>query len=304
VPPRRFAPPRRRLLLASALAPLADRGKGAPRDTAVGGREAAARDDPPGAERSTLRASDGAQLSVLDSGSDGVPIVLVPGWCMPATIWRAQFDALAPRRRIVALDPRGQGESDITAGGYTADRRAADIAELVARWPRVVLVGWSLAVLETLQMLDRHGAGRVAGLMLVDNSIGEPPPPPASDFLTRLRTDRRATLERFIRAMFVRPPGEDRIASLLDGALRLPLDASVQLLSYPYPREHWRAIARAVPVPLAYVVTPHLAPQAASLAAHRPGSRIEVFEQAGHALFVDQAERFNQLLETFAAAVS
>ena len=30
-----------------------------------------------------------------------------------------------------------------------------------------------------------------------------------------------------------------------------------------------------------------------------PGSRIEVLEHVGHALFVDDADRFNSLLEAF-----
>lgn len=260
------------------------------------------------AGRRTLVASDGARLSVLDSGAaapgsalaDRPTIVLVPGWCMPATIWQAQIDALGARFRVVALDPRGQGDSEITVRGYTAERRAADIAELLAGLPRVVLVGWSLAVLEALQMIDSYGAQRLDALMLVDNSIGEPPAPQPSDFVARLRADRRATLERFVRGLFARPRSDQQIGALLDGALRMPLDASIQLLSYPFPREHWRSIARALRVPLAYVVTPRLAPQAASLAAHRPGSRIEVFEQSGHALFVDQPERFNALLAQFA----
>jgi pimeloyl-ACP methyl ester carboxylesterase len=32
-----------------------------------------------------------------------------------------------------------------------------------------------------------------------------------------------------------------------------------------------------------------------------PAARIEMFENAGHALFVDEADRFNKLLAEFAA---
>jgi microsomal epoxide hydrolase len=35
-----------------------------------------------------------------------------------------------------------------------------------------------------------------------------------------------------------------------------------------------------------------------------PGARFSTFDDAGHALFVDQAERFNQLLTEFLAGVS
>ena len=79
----------------------------------------------------------------------------------------------------------------------------------------------------------------------------------------------------------------------------MPRQASIDLLSYPQPREHWRNIAWAFRKPLLYVVTPQFAEQAKNLQLHRPGTRIEVFQQAGHALFVDEPQRFNALLEQF-----
>ena len=38
---------------------------------------------------------------------------------------------------------------------------------------------------------------------------------------------------------------------------------------------------------------------AENLLRHRPGTRIEIFEAAGHALFVDDADRFNRVLLAF-----
>jgi non-heme chloroperoxidase len=249
--------------------------------------------------RRSLRTSDGVTLSCLDSGGGGngaPPLVLVPGWCMPAAIWRPQIDALGTRYRVLALDPRGQGESEVAPTGYTADRRAADIDEFIAPLGRVVLVAWSLAVLEALQLAYRFGTGAIAALVLVDNSVGEPPVPPSSDFIARLRADRRATVDRFVPAMFAHPRPPEEITALTEAALRVPLDASIALLSYPFPREHWRDIARALPVPLAYVTGAGLAAQGRSLAAHRPTTEVDVFEHAGHALFVDEPARFNALL--------
>jgi len=51
---------------------------------------------------------------------------------------------------------------------------------------------------------------------------------------------------------------------------------------------------------LLYVVTPQLAEQAGNLQRNRPGTETAVFERAGHALFVDEPERFNALIEDFA----
>jgi microsomal epoxide hydrolase len=245
--------------------------------------------------------SDGVRLNLIEqapaAAAPGAPtIVLLPGWCMPATIWRAQLGGLGARWTTVAMDPRGQGESAIPAGGYTADRRADDLHEVLQGYERVVLVAWSLGVLEALQYVQRHGSDRLLGLALVDNSIGEPPAPKGSDFLARLRRERRATVDRFVRSLFAHPPPAPELDALRESALRMPLESSIALLSYPLPREHWRDIVHAFDRPLAYLVTPRYREQARHLLEARPASRVEIFENAGHALFVDEAERFNAYL--------
>ena len=72
--------------------------------------------------------------------------------------------------------------------------------------------------------------------------------------------------------------------------------------SYPVPRTYWREAVYSTQKPLLYVVRPGwLAEQAANLARNRPGTQVAVFNGAGHALFVDDAARFNSLLAGFIA---
>ena len=257
---------------------------------------------------SDFLASDGVRLHVLEAGppdaSSGAPVLaFVPGWSMPASIWNVQLRALGRRYRVAALDPRGQGRSEVPAHGYTLERRTRDIAEFVARYPRVVLIGWSLGALECLEYVHEHGDDKVAALVLVDSSVGEQPRPPEGNFTETLRTDRDEAVAAFVRAIFRSPRAPEEVRSLVEGALRLPLQASIDLLSYPRPREHWRNIAWAFRKPLLYVVTPQFAAQAKNLARNRPGTRIELFEHAGHALFVDEPERFDALLEDFVSSL-
>lgn len=248
--------------------------------------------------------SDGARLHVLEACPPGAArspvIAFVPGWSMPAEIWRAQLSALGARHCVAALDPRGQGESEVPAGGYNIERRAQDLGEFIARYPRVVLVGWSLGALEALECVNRHGHTSVDALVLVDSSVGEEPQPPsAGGFIESLKTDRRAAMEEFVRDTFRSPREDEEIAALTQAALRMPLEASLSLFPRERPRQHWRDIARSFPKPLLYVVTKEFAEQAHNLAKNRPGTRIEVFEEAGHALFADEPARFNELIERF-----
>lgn len=248
--------------------------------------------------------TDGVRLHVLEAcpprAARAPVIAFVPGWSMPAAIWHAQLRGLGAKYCVAALDPRGQGESDVPVDGYTIERRAADVREFVARYPRVVLVGWSLGALEALEYVDRYDHAALDALVLVDSSVGEDPaPPPGGAFSESLRRDRRAAIEEFVRESFRSPRAEHEIAALTDAALRMPLEASLSLFPRALPRQHWRRIVRAFPKPLLYVVSAQFVEQAQSLRQHRPATHLAVFEDAGHALFADEAARFNAVLAKF-----
>lgn len=248
--------------------------------------------------------SDGARLHALEAGAEtksSPVIVLVPGWSMPASIWQAQLGELGRHHHVVAFDPRGQGRSDIPADGYHIDRRADDLHELVSQYPKVILVGWSLGALEALHYLHRHGDAKTTALVLVDSSVGEGPDSGPSSLPEALRHNRRETVSDFIKAIFKKPRAEAEQDALLEAALRMPLEQSIALFPSDIPREHWRTLARGFAKPLLYVVTPQFAVQARELKAARPATQIEIFESAGHALFVDEPVRFNRLLEEFSA---
>lgn len=256
-------------------------------------------------------ASDGAGLCYAERLLDDAPrpvLVFIPGWTMPAAIWEKQLAHFAGRRSVVAFDPRGQGNSSAPDFGYTLERRAQDIRELLDRFPgrRFVLVGWSLAVLETLAYVDRHGQDRLAGLVLVDNSIGEGPdgPPPSGEnpFFAELRADREDALRKFAAAIFKTDPAgmEEQV---LASTLKTRLEDSIRLLSYGKPRAYWRENIYRVTRPLLYLVTPRWQDQAEELARKHPNAATQVFQDAGHALFWDQADAFNAALDAFVAGL-
>lgn len=249
-----------------------------------------------------LTTSDGVRLHVSDNGSTAAPtLVFVPGWTMPGWIFQPQVEAFQRSGyRVVVLDPRGQGSSEVPIAGYDHLRRGADIGELLDRLGNrlVVLVGWSLGVLDCLAYVQQRGGGRLAGLVLIDNSVGEEPAPrPGPRVRTRgPRLEREEQMRRFVRGMFRRSPGEAYLDALTNASLRTPPDAAAALLSYPVPRTYWRDAVYSVRRPVLYVVTPRFAAQASNLQARHPYAETQVFYDSGHALFVDDAARFNGLL--------
>ncbi len=251
--------------------------------------------------------SDGVRLHYIEQGR-GRTIVMVPGWTMPAWIFQVQIADFARSYHVVALDPRGQGDSAIPDSGYEPRRRGQDIAELIARVSRnqpVLLLGWSLGVLDSLAYLREYGDARLAGLVLIDNSVGEEPAPTPSRAARRSRrrgarpVSREVALHAFVRSMFVRAPSAYYLDRLTEAALRTPPAAAAALLAYPVPRSYWRAAIYSSTKPVLYVVRPALAGQAANLAAHRPGAESVVMRGVGHALFVDDPTRFDADMASF-----
>mgnify|MGYP001027677895 CR=1 FL=1 len=248
--------------------------------------------------------SDGVRLHYTLAGPPGAhTIVLVPGWSMPGWIWDRQVQAFSRRYRVVAFDPRAQGESQIAPSGYEPGRRGQDIAELIATLgPQpVLLVGWSLGVLDVLAYVHQHGDARLAGLVLVDNSVGENPPPTPSrtPYHPGPHLPREVMMRNFVRGMFARRQPAAWLDRLTRAALRTPQAIANALLAYPVPRTYWKDAVYSTDKPVFYIVRPKFAGQAANLAAHHKDAETVVLHNIGHALFVDDAPRFDTLVQDF-----
>jgi non-heme chloroperoxidase len=262
---------------------------------------------PPGTTRGTFIAPDGTRLSTLGAGVRNArpSFLLLPGWSMPAWVWAAQFGPLSVDRAVFALDPRGQGESEHPQQGYDIGTRAADLHAFATSIAPVIVVGWSLAALETLESIHRFGSTPFAGVVLVDSSIGEEPAPaPGSPFIDALQADRVAAIDGFVRTIFSSTRPEPELRALVDSALRMPMDASLTLFPRDMPREHWRDVTRAMERPLLCAMSHQFQEQAWNLRRHRPRTQVEVFHRSGHALFADEPDRFNRLLLHFARTLA
>ncbi|TWB45453.1 alpha/beta fold hydrolase [Nitrospirillum pindoramense] len=85
--------------------------------------------------RHGLVTANGVRLHYVEGGPDrqGPPVLLIPGWPQSWYAWRHVMPLLADAgRRVIAVDPRGFGESDRPAGGYDLGTAAADMHGLAA----------------------------------------------------------------------------------------------------------------------------------------------------------------------------
>jgi len=266
-----------------------------------------------------VEVAPGVMLNVVEAGEDtGAPtLVLVPGWSMASEVWRAQIDHFSRDRRVIAIDPRSQGESTKTGYGNTPAVRARDLhAVLEAKGVRrPVLVGWSQGVQDIAAYVAQYGTDDLAGLVLVDSAIagGARSMTPANAEANTVTFVRMAIYQQyqaeyvqgFLDAIITQPQPQERLDRLAADAMKIPPAIGVAIMIADLFGDDHSAAADKIRRPTLVIASdssPELERQR-ELAARIPGARFEIVADAGHALFVDQPERFNALLTEFLAAL-
>jgi non-heme chloroperoxidase len=257
-----------------------------------------------------VTATDAVKIHYVEAGranSGRAPSILfVPGWTMPAWIWGKQIDYFSPKYHVVAMDPRCQGESSETPDGLYPAQMARDIKTVIDQLHLgpAVIVGWSMAVVETLSYIDQFGTGDVAGLILVDEIAGGFGPGEAEqDFglLKGILESRGSTSEFFVRKIqFHKPQPEEYIQRVIQASLSVPTNSAVALLAGRYAADYRAALPKIDKPTLVCAArkSPYF-DRVAGMQKQIPQSKLEIFDGAGHALFVDNAEQFNATVDGF-----
>jgi microsomal epoxide hydrolase len=255
-----------------------------------------------------FKTSDAVRLRYLSKGS-GRPIVFVPGWTMAAEIWEPQIREFSSRYRTIAIDPRAQGKSEMTGEGLFNSRRGRDVRELLEHLnlSDVVLVGWSMGVREVLTSIGESGTSRIAAIALVDGDLwaqGDPAGRMAN--VRRMMGDRKNFTRDFVKGMYVQPQTPEYLDRVTEMSLKTPTSAAATLMiaAAVGPDTDMRQYFSKIDRPLLYAGVLAKKVQTDVLKAAVPTARIELLDGAGHALFVDQAKRFNALLDELIVATS
>ena len=110
------------------------------------------------------------RVEVLDWGGNGRPILFV-GCYLSAHVYDDIAPKLTDRFRVYAVTRRGVGTSDRPTTGYDAQRRAADLLEVMnaLRLEKPILVGNSCGG-DILHAVGAQHAERVGGLVYLDGA--------------------------------------------------------------------------------------------------------------------------------------
>ena len=287
----------------------------------------------PGTKSGFVTTADGVKIHYLEAGKGtiasvtdvdktngsysrkeccGPTILFVPGWTMPADIWEHQIAYFSKTYRVVAMDPRGQGDSSKPSEGYYPAARARDIKAVVdqLKLEPVVLVGWSMGVTELAAYVDQFGTDTIAALVLVDGIAGGDLDPKISlgmfNFAGTFVKDRAKNTDGFVRFMYKKPQSEEYIKRIVAASLKTPTNTAAALFLGTFTTDNRPALAKMNKPTLIVAAGDEKnnlwMAQYAEMQKRIAGARLEKFTDCGHALFVDDPARFNSLLDAFLAA--
>ena len=266
-----------------------------------------------------VKVAEGVSLRLIEAGKpDGGPaLVLIPGWSTGADIWRHQIEIFAKTHRVIAFDPRSEDESTKTTSGNTPETRAQDLHALLERLgvQRPVLIGWSQGVQDIAAYVERYGTKDIAGIVLVDAAISDGADGMAArsqetaaqfKMFAVYQAHQREYLGGMMRAIISKPPSDDVIEGLVSTGMKTPPDIGVAMLVADMFGVNRTPALKKIDCPtliIASAKSDELARQEAA-ANQIPHARFEKVEDAAHAVFVDQPDRFAELVESFLAKLS
>jgi pimeloyl-ACP methyl ester carboxylesterase len=264
------------------------------------------------------RTVNGAVLSYEDEGT-GTPVVFLHGVWMSGRFFERQRPFFRERCRAIFPDFRAHGRSEHVHEGHTVAQYARDIRELLDALDAdgAILVGWSMGSLVIWELASQLGLDGIRGVVVVDQSPSDfrwPDWPDGFlDLLTlqhvmeAVQTDQAAMARDLVGLMFERPPADADAAWMAEEIARPPASVASAIL-FDQTLRDYRSSLGAVDVPSLVVTGRHdkLVPLAAAelVAASMPRSELVVLDESGHCPFLEETERFNELVARFVSAQS
>jgi non-heme chloroperoxidase len=265
-------------------------------------------------------ARDGTRLFYYDWGT-GAPVVFIHAWALGADVWEYQTSALSGQGlRCIAYDQRGCGQSGKPSRGYDMDTLADDLAALIDQTDlrKVTLVTHSMGSGVAARYLSRHGSRRVGKVVFVATIapfiLKTDSNPDGTDrraldgFLAAITKDRARWLTAGAPAFFgAGLPGCDVSPELsqwvVNLALRTPMTVMIDTYR-SFTETDFRADLQAVKLPVLIIHGDHdtsapLEQTGRKVAGLIAGSRLVIYENASHGLFITHMDRLNEDLLEF-----
>lgn len=264
-----------------------------------------------------IEVEKGVKLHVTDIG-DGAPIILIHGWPLSDAMYEYQYQSLAAKGfRVIGISLRGFGESSRPYGKYNFDVFSDDIKVVLEKLQikDATLGGFSMGGAVVLHYITKYKAAHISKLALF--AAAAPSWKQRSDYpygvsdadaaglIQATQTNRQDLIAGFGAAFPAKEGGitknqEKWLETINLQAWPYAITQSITELSNLDLRPELSKIN--IPVAIFQGTQDKLVPYvlAEQLQKGIRNSYIVKFENSGHALFVEEAEKFNTELEKFA----
>jgi 3-oxoadipate enol-lactonase len=259
--------------------------------------------------------SNNLAIDYSDNGS-GIPLLLIHGYPLSRALWEPQVTGLADVARVLALDLRGHGGSDVGPESYSMSVLADDCRRLLDTLgiaQPVVLGGLSMGGYVVFEFYRKYPQ-RIAGLILAATRAGADSPEAKANRDTAATTAREKGVGAIVETMLpkilsqksfqTRPKLVTRVRKLMAST---PLAAVLGDLAAMRDRADSTAILAQIDKPtlILHGADDQLIPPAEAQAtgAAIPNARLQILPEAGHLLNLEQPEAFNEAVRGFLSSI-
>ena len=154
---------------------------------------------------------------------------------------------------------------------------------------------------ELIKYSEQFGDENVGGFVLVDGYITDKPSDlfaGISGWMNLLQSDRQKQADGFVRSMYKKPQPEDYIKRVVEVSTQVPADTAALLIYNMIAVKDFAPGLARMDRPVMFMYQPDSQASADYLKLKLGDKlRLEKFDGDGHALFVDDPEKFNRVLE-------
>jgi pimeloyl-ACP methyl ester carboxylesterase len=260
----------------------------------------------------TFITSDRVQIYYTDQGH-GPILLFAHGYGCTGKFFERNLPMLSKHFRVISVDLRGQGHSNQVEKGPRVSRLAQDLHELLRtlRLKDVTFVGWSMGCSVGWAYWDLFKDDRLSKFVFIDepalaastpdNPTGAMGYDELADFQQTMATNTKKTIEGFIKSLLHKT--ELNIDDLIADA-QLGNGQFLAKLIFNHHIMDWSDVLPSITLPTLVLsgenslVNWH---SVQKVSQSIPQAKFKCFPDAGHLLFFEYPQKFNQLIAEFAS---
>jgi len=262
--------------------------------------------------RNRLTLKNGLSVSYTDEGQ-GLPLLLMHGYCGSAGYWDEVLPLLSARARVVAPDARGHGDTSAPEGTYGMELLAEDAVQLLdaLNIDRAFVLGHSMGGYAALALAERDpdrllGLGLLHSTTFADDEAGKANRDKAAERIAR--EGMQGHIETLIPKLFAPgnlEPMKEKVERAKSIGLHTPAEGGIGAALGMKERPDRRGVLEGLQVPILLLAGQHdnVIGEEKRFPVEGPNVTRRLLEGAGHMGMMERPEAFAQaILEYIGAA--